>query len=50
MIGGITIFLKHVENRGFLQNSQGGTKQKFSKMADVCENFGRLKKREIQVI
>ena len=43
-------FSKSVENRGFLQNSQGGRKRNFQKWPIFWANFGRLEKWEIQVI
>ena len=37
-------FSKSVENRGSLQNSQGGTMGKFSKMADFLGKLWKAKK------
>ena len=45
------IFSKSVKNRGFSQNSKGGTKANFSKMADFLGKLWKLRKiwMEIQV-
>ena len=38
------IFSKSVKNRGFSQNSKGGTKANFSKMADFLGKLWKLRK------
>ena len=38
------IFSKSVKNRGFSQNSKGGTKANFAKMADFLGKLWKLRK------
>ena len=38
------MFSKSVENRALWQNSKGGTKGKFSKMADILGKLPKAKK------
>ena len=44
MIGDTTIFLKVSRRAVFLQNSQGGTMGKFSKMSDFLGKLWKTKK------